>query len=361
MFYNRQTGGSAGDTITLYAVFTDDAGALKDPDGLPDVYLYDPEALYEEVELAVSEEDYSGAASSFAATRISTGYYKLEYEVPSGTAEGTWFDVWVCTVDSVHTFELLQFKVNAGLDADNQNIGNNTMIVVELAKEITALVTEHVLQEDVQLYFTTNYSPLYCSPNLVRLELGRWIESFPDDTIALMLHWSSKECDFISKGNAYKDAHFSMARTKFCIYDTALRLAVMPGGGLLNALETVGLGKKALGDLVIDKRGLNTAAVDKDTLEWLRSQRREWWRVVNAGGNIVPGEGLGPVTAKPGEESPDRIAIGRLWENPAFDPYGLPTVNGRGTSYDQYGRERMRERLNYNGLYEYPFAPRRRR
>jgi hypothetical protein len=362
MFFNRQTGGSPGDTLTLYAVFTDDAGALKDPDALPSVYLYSPDIAYEDMEEEVIAEDFSNASyGPIEPTRISKGYYKLEYVIPAEEIEGDWFDVWVSEIDSVFSYALLSYKINAGLDVDDQHIGNNTMIVIELSKEIKALVTENSLKDDLQLYFTTTYSPLYSSPSLIRLELGRWIESFNDDTIALMIHWSSKECDFISGGIMEKGRYFAMARTKFCIYDAALRLALMPGGGLINALETIGLGKKALGDLTIDRRSLTPSNVDNSTLEWLRTQRRDWWRVVNAGGTIVPGEGLGPTTAKLGEESPDRISIGRMWESPFEQEYWVPTVNGRGPSYDGQGRRRERDRLGHDVLHSYPFPSRRRR
>ncbi len=359
MFYNRQTGASPGDTITLYAIFTDDAGALKDPDSLPEVYLYDPEAVYEEVEEALLLADYSGAAEGpLEPERISTGYYKLEYEIPSGALEGTWLDVWVGAVDGVSFFNILSYISNAGLSVSPQNIGNNTLVLIKLRKEITASETGHVLEDDTSLYFTTMYSPLYASPTLVRLELGRWVESFPEDTLALMLHWSSQECDAISYPGA-SGRNLGFARTKFCVFDTALRLLTMPGAGLVDALETIGLGKKMLGDLSITKNNLTPAEVDSETFGWLKKQREEWWRVVNSGGTIVPGEGLGPVTAKPGELSPDRMNIGRLWDSPFERDYAQPTVNGKGPSYTSDGRLRSRERFNYNGML-LPFQRRRR-
>jgi hypothetical protein len=59
------------------------------------------------------------------------------------------------------------------------------------------------------------------------------------------------------------------------------------------------------------------------------AQREEWWRVVNAGGNIVPGQGLGPSVAIKGQYDPERRNIGRLWESPDEFTYMQPTSNGK--------------------------------
>ena len=124
---------------------------------------------------------------------------------------------------------------------------------------------------------------------------------------------------------------------------------MMPGGGAVSASESSGAGKKQLGDLLIQAGSGTAASIDQATLDWLQEQRREWFRVVNAGALIVPGGSFAPSFAMKGRYDPDRPMQGRLWENPRDVNYAIPTVNGRDVSWAPDGRRRLRGRLGFRG------------
>ena len=84
----------------------------------------------------------------------------------------------------------------------------------------------------------------------------------------------------------------------------------------------IGGKKKTLGDLMIANN-----ADASGTLEDIKRSRDEWWRVVNAGGSIVPGQGFAPEVAVKGKLDPDRRRIGRLWHNPVDFFYPVPAGN----------------------------------
>ncbi len=318
----------AGEDILLRAVFVDSMGNLIDPDGSPSVppvlYIYDESIDTETISEEMDALTFTSAiAGPLNATRLSAGYYQYSYTVPITYEAGTWHDVWVGVVNGITNITMLDFVVEEAIEIDPQTIGINTMIIVELDNTITNLDGDATL-ETTKLYYTTTYSPLYASPDLVRAEMGPWIDYIPDDTLALMIHWASLEAQFIQGPQTESWGNLKLARTKFVIYDAALRAAMQVGGGN-SAGYTTG-GKKQLGDLVIGQ-GEVVATVDEDTISWLREQRREWWRVVNAGGNIVPGQGLTPTYSVKGVFDPDRRNVGRLWDDITTKNYPIPTVN----------------------------------
>ena len=347
--FTRQSGVQTGKEVTLYAIFLDNTGQLIAPDVLPDVYIYDSSVDGEIIQDEVDAATYTSAlAGPLAPTLLSTGYYKLAYTVPSGSATGVWHDVWATEVSGVAINDILNFDVSETVTISTQVIGNNTMIIIELDSSIANTTGNLTLGEDVKLYFTTTYSPLYASPDLVRMEIGRWIEHIPDDTLALMIHWASREADFIHGAQANVASNLKFAKTKFVIFDAAIRCLMMPGGGVMSAGESSSAGRKQLGDLSI-QGGSVVAEIDPKTLAWLQEQRREWFRVVNAGANIVPGGSFAPTFAVKGQYDPDRPMQGRLWEDPRDVYYSQPTVNGRGYSWNTDGRLRRRGRLGFRG------------
>jgi hypothetical protein len=332
----------------LYAVYVDSLGNLVDADAPPEIYMYDPDVLTETIEEELEALTFTSADSGpLTATRISTGYYKLVYTVPSGAVQGVWVDLWYSEIDGVGAGELLSYEVLPTPTVDTQTISNNTMIIVELSKDIANLDGDATLQVDEKLYYTTTYSPLYASPDLVRAEVGRWVDHLPDDTLALMIHWSSKEADYIKCLTPAQASKYRFARTKFVIFDTVLRCIMMPGGGAISAAESGGGGKKQLGELSIQTGSGIAADLSPTTLAYIRKQREEWWRVVNAGGNIVPGQGLGPTVAKKQLYDPDRVPVGRIWEDPSEYGYKVPTTNGLYESRDPFGRLRKRRRFGF--------------
>lgn len=329
-----------GESLDLKVIFRDDANCLVDADALPDIYIYDATVDRETVDAELEAMTFTSAiaGSPFTPTLLSTGFYELVFAVPSGAAEGTWHDVWVAAVDGAASNEIFEFQVDIAADLSLQELLDNELIIICLDSTIANTAGDLTLGTDQQLSFSTTYNPLYASPDLVRMEIGTFIDYIPDDTLALMIHWSSKEADFIRRPTVCNNADYEYARTKFVIFDAALRALTMPGGASGSGAGTISEGtKKALGDLMIDKSGgggpntiaVTSGGVDIETLRYIRDMRDEWWRVVNAGGCIVPGQSLDPETAIKGKFDPDRRASGRLWANPEFSVYSQPGANSK--------------------------------
>jgi len=352
----------SGETIDLRVVFTDDAGNLVDPDAgaipvppptlpapvLIQVYIYDESVDTDVIEAEIAASTFTSALDGpFTPTRIATGFYEYSYTVPTSSDEGLWHDVWVSQVDGVDSNQLFEFTVDVGADLTIQQLLNNELILIELADSITNTAGDKSLASTITLSFMTVLSPFYASPDLVRMEAGLWLDFVPDSTLALMIHWSSKEVDFIAK-TPTNSSDFQFARTKFVVADTVLRALTLPGGsnGLGIGSGGVGIGgRKTLGDLTIDNKdsrsnvAVMSSGVDVETMKYYRTQRDEWWRVVNAGGTIVPGQSFEPSYAIKGKYNPDRRNAGRAWISPDETYYLQPGVN---TKIREIGRDRGR-------------------
>lgn len=304
-----------GDQVTLRMTLKDACGEFIDADSLPECHIYPPPSSVDSATIAAEVDAgvYTSELEDISVTvsSISTGFYEATYTVPASTSSGTYQDVWVSEVAGNTVYAVLQFIVEEPPVISVQNINENTLIVVILEDTIAG-VSGNTLAADEQLTFSTRYRPYYASPDLLRLECGNWVESIPDDTLSLMIHWSSIEADSITHGPV--GSMLSMARVKFVIYDAALRLLLLPAN--------VGGKKKTLGDLMISNDSDARA-----TIEDIKSSRDEWWRVVNAGGSIVPGQGFGPEVAVKGKLDPDRRRVGRLWHSPVDFYYPVPAGN----------------------------------
>ena len=114
-----------------------------------------------------------------------------------------------------------------------------------------------------------------------------------------MIHWSSIEADMIATADV-RGPLFENARTKFVIFDCALRCLTVP--------VDLGGKQKQLGDLMIRNDSKFVEIISE-----LKSKREEWFRVVNARGSIVPGQSFAPSTAVMGRYDLDRRRQGRLW------------------------------------------------
>ena len=349
----------AGGDIVLRAVFTDDAGCLVDLDAVPSIYIYDEDVDTATIEAEADAQVYTSAlAGPLTATRLSTGYYTYTYTVPTSADEGSWHDLWTGVINGAADYELFEFDVTRGFNASEQQLGNNTLVVVQLNGDITNSAGDQALVP-LTLSYATTYSPLYASPDLVRLEMGRWIDYIPDSTLALMAHISSKEADFIHGATTQCWGNIQLARTKFVVFDTVWRCLNIPGQGQSAGYSTGK--KKVLGDLQITS-GNTVVEVPDEIYEYVREQRDEWWRVVNAGGNIVPGQGFAPNFAVKGVFDPDRRVTGRLWESPEDHFYPQPTANrkarrnGRRRGRFAYDSARTRG-LGRSSLYRFPHDP----
>jgi hypothetical protein len=347
----------AGEEIIIRAVFTDDTGGLVDLDAVPDIYIYDEDVEEATIEAEADAQVYTSAlAGPLSATRLSTGYYTYTYTVPAGSDAGTWHDLWVGTINTIDDYEIFSFTVTRGFNASEQRLSNNMLVVIELSSDITNSDGDEALVA-ITLGYATVYSPLYASPDLIRLEMGRWIDYIPDSTLALMAHLSSKEANFIHGPETQSWGNIQLARTKFVVFDTVWRCLNIPGQGQQAGYSTGK--KKALGDLSITG-GDAVVEVPEEIYDYVREQRDAWWRVVNAGGNIVPGQGLAPTMAVKGIMDPDRRMTGRLWESPRDVYYPEPTANrksrqsGKRRGRFSYGEYR-RPGTGRGSLYRFPY------
>jgi hypothetical protein len=250
---------------------------------------------------------------------VDTGYYYYSY---TGTdLEGEYKHLWNVTIDGAVVSKEDSFEVKGGGSVDFKfiELDKNELIVIELLSSIEA-EDGTTLSSNEYLSFSTEYDPFYCSTDMLLMELGPWAESIPEETLALAIHWSSMEADYITCKKPVNDRH-TYALTRFVMYDAAIRLLTMPTG-----TSGPSGSRKELGDLLIESGQLDINI--KDLLAELKLERDEWWRVVNAGGTIVPGQGLGPTFATKGGASKDP-KISREWHDPWNTYYTQPSANSK--------------------------------
>jgi hypothetical protein len=311
----------AGQAIILRVIFLDACGEPVNVDtGTLELYLYDSTINLDTVQTAVDDDNFSGATvtvSPASITNIDVGFYEYVWTVPSGGPAGAWHDVWVGDIETTMVARILSSSVVVGGSWSEQSLDFNQLVVITLDETIAGSISGDTLSEDTVLTFSTLYNPLYASTDLVRLEAGPWLDGIPDDTLCLMIHWSSIEVDqYAPNGGSKCSQRLAVAKTKFTTYDAMIKLLLLPAGA--------GAKTKRLADLMI-KNDVNIANI----LDELKELRREWLRVVNAGGCITPGQGFSPSFAVKGIHDPDRRAIGRLWFNSGQFPYSVPNSNAK--------------------------------
>ena len=178
--------------------------------------------------------------------------------------------------------------------------------------------------ETTYLSFTSEYDPYYCSVDMVRMQLGSFAEQVEDDLIGLCIHLASKDA-YNSTGkkiNLEDNEHYKNARARLVTFDSCIRLMTMP----LTVPDGTG-DQKQLGDLMIAGGG---SKIELDRLlDEFKVERNEWWRIVNSGGTIVHGQGLGPQSAVKGMRNKEAVNVGRVWHDPWTEGYYQPTVNSK--------------------------------
>lgn len=315
----------AGEAVRLRAVLRDKVGNYITPDALPTVYIYDDSVDSDIMQSEIDAGTFTSAISGpITATLVSTGFYYIDYTVPAGSANGLWYDIWVATINTTVYRKELLFSVEEDIDITDQDISTNMMLLFKLSDEILSLDGNALVA--TQIYYTTTYDPFYASPDQVRSQVGPWINYLTDEAIALLIHWSSKEADFIKKSVSKKINDYKFARTMFVIYDTALKVLNQPGAGLEAGFASGR--KKQLGDLSISD-GTPNVTISDSIYTYILKERNEWWRVVNAGGNIVPGQSFDIASGVKGDLHPDAFGHGRLWFDPNEYEYEENAANGK--------------------------------
>ena len=272
--------------------------------------------------LSLTVTNPNGAATTFnnGFANPDTGFYYYNYTTTN--LSGIYNYIWTATVNGVVTTKESSFKINEGglVSVTLPELNNNELVVIELNSSIKSLENES-LSEHTYLTFSTQYDPFYCSVDMLIMELGPWAENIPHDTLALAIHWSSLEANYLTSNKPVDDRH-SFALTKFVMYDAAIDLLRMPMGSAGSSGS-----KKELGDLLVESGSLDFSI--KDLLVSLKLERDEWLRVINAGGKIMPGQGLGPTFAVKGDARKDARKVSREWHDPWNEYYSQPSANSK--------------------------------
>lgn len=274
----------------------------------------------ENISLVVTKPDGTQLTYNNNFVNVDTGYYY--YNFTDTDQSGVYTHTWNVTIDGTAVSKTDRFEIKTGGSASFKfaELGNNELVVIELLGDIVSTDGEKLNTRNY-LSFSTRYDPFYCSVDMLMMELGPWAESIPQDTLALAIHWSSLEADYITCKKPVNDRH-QYALTRFVMYDAAIKLITMPvgpGGGSGS--------RKELGDLLIENGTLDFNV--KDLLVELKLERDEWWRVVNAGGSIINGQGLGPTSAVKGGSIKETPKVSRQWHDPWNEYYTQPSANSK--------------------------------
>jgi len=297
--------------------------------------LIDPDLI----EILITKPDLTNEVINNS-VRVEEGFYYIEYTVDQ---IGLYTIEWKATFNNQLKTYKSKFTVRDGIAAEELKFGLNfnEIISVQVQSGIKALNSNESLEENIILNFSTEYNPFYCSVEMLRVEMGSWVDLVPDETLALAIHWSSVEADNITSKGKICEQYF-YARTRFVMYDAAIKLFSMP-------ISLNGTGKsKQLGDLLIED-GSSLDYNLKDLVYELKEERDEWWRVVNARGSIVLGQGLGPSSASKG--SANSIKKSREWHDPWSEHYIQPTQNSQ---YRRQGQKKYRH--GYTGWNEHYYT-----
>ena len=305
----------------------------------------DPSAIT----LAVTKPNAAVDNFSLVANTIlkaDVGFYYIRY---TPDIAGDYSEAWEATINGTVVSISAKFEAKSGGKAAAPDCGLefNSLLVLELDETI-ADVDGNTLGEDKIFTFSTEYNPFYASVEMLRMEVGPWVNTVPDDTIALAIHWSSLEADHVT-GVIPTSNKYDFARSRFVMYDAAIKLLTMPISSSSSSK------KKQLGDLLIDGGGSGTDYNLDKLVSKLSAERAEWWRVINAGGCINPGQGLGPVTASKGGSRRDANNRSREWHDPWGEYFIQPSVNSR---YRRPGE--TKEKLGFTRWNEYYFTRKRR-
>lgn len=274
----------------------------------------------ENISLVVTKPDGTQLTYNDNFVNVDTGYYY--YSFIDTDQSGIYTHTWNVTIDGTAVSKTDSFEIKTGGSASFKfaELANNELVIIELLGDIVSTDGEK-LNTTNYLSFSTRYDPFYCSVDMLMMELGPWAESIPQDTLALAIHWSSLEADYITCKKPVNDRH-QYALTRFVMYDAAIKLITMPvgpGGGSGS--------RKELGDLLIENGTLDFNV--KDLLVELKLERDEWWRVVNAGGSIINGQGLGPTFATKGGSIKETPKVSRQWHDPWNEYYTQPSANSK--------------------------------
>ncbi len=163
------------------------------------------------------------------------------------------------------------------------------------------------LTEDLELYFTTTYNPLYCAVKRVRLDIGAFLGEVPEDTINLAIFEASREADlltFVTDPTLLANGFYKHVRRQYsCCKASEILLGNLIGG------SGGSVRSKRLGDFAVE---YDTLGVE-NMLNKLRACIERWEPQLNSGGRATQK----PTMVIKGDLDPDRPEFGRGWDNTA--------------------------------------------
>jgi hypothetical protein len=207
------------------------------------------------------------------------------------TASGAWTD-FDLSVDGQN----LEIAIPSGV----LKINNLVSMTIDSTLSSTGGTS---LSGDYEFWFTTRYSPLYCSARKLRLQIGSFITNIIDDTLNLASFEASLMVDAMTLStlvtNTTANNYFQMARGQWvCCKASEILLMNTTGGS--NSLRA-----KRLGDLQVE---YNPNATN-DALDRALACQARWEPVIRAAGLATQ---TSRMTIK-GILDPDRPTIGRQW------------------------------------------------
>jgi hypothetical protein len=202
----------------------------------------------------------------------------------------------------------------------------NNVVIITLDKSI-ADIDGYSLGTNQEFYFTTTYTPLYSSEQIIRLDLGPIMVGVPRETIMSAILGASIQTDTnifnttISNLTLFNEAKWQYTT---CMAEMTLIRAMLGGQGLSDKMY------KSLGDLSISRGGI--ASNLRDTLAGLEDCAVRWEITVQSGGKVAPGGSVSPQISVKGALARDRIVVHRQWEPTSgigYDSYSAGNATGR--------------------------------
>lgn len=188
---------------------------------------------------------------------------------------------------------------------------NNNIVVVTLDDSISDS-NGNTLGSDYSFFFSTNLTPFYGAPRLVRLRLGSVGNSIPEDTINLAIWDASRHLDVIIPTTISSSDSYSRAKLMYANCMAAWIL--LSSGGSLSS----GSVRKRLADFDVSR---SEGGVGKDLEKSLQDCINYNERVILAGGLYPPN--LKPRMGVKGDSNVDEAPYGRGWTVPS-----TPIMNG---------------------------------
>ncbi len=190
----------------------------------------------------------------------------------------------------------------------------------------------NTLGTDYSFYFTTEYDPLYSSVRKLRLEVGAFISSVPDDTLNLAIFEASLEADALTWNKSDTSAdYYVFVRRQFTTCKAAEILLLNVGGA------SFGLASKKLGDLAVTYN----PRIMQDILNKTLACLGKWLPALQGGGYAIQE----PTMVIKGELDPDRPNVGRGWngsinidKTPISNSKSIDTSNSRRWKNGYYSR-----------------------